>query len=134
MYFYVCTATSHSMVGTSARNIVTVTKPTMVLNLHGMTKAQQKSMVIHEFGHALGLDHEHQRSDFWDVLERKDEQGQFRFIIGKDEMKEGKKKMKGGDGDYWEPACDEVFRDDDCTAPDGTEETDYDSESIMHYW
>ncbi len=121
------TATSHSMVGSDARNKVTdVTKPTMVLNLHSMTKAQQRSMVIHEFGHALGLDHEHQRSDFWDVLEQKDTKGQYRFIIGKDEMKEG-------DDGNCKPACNQVFRD-NRTAPKGTEKSVYDSESIMHYW
>ncbi len=115
------------MVGTDARNIVTdVTKPTMVLNLHSMTKAEQRSMVIHEFGHALGLDHEHQRSDFWDVLEQKDTKGQYRFIIGE-------QRMRSGDGGNCKHACDEVFRD-NRTAPKGTEKTDYDSDSIMHYW
>ena len=43
-------------------------KPTMVLNLTKEYCPNQRSLVIHEFGHALGLDHEHQRSDFWDVL------------------------------------------------------------------
>ncbi len=89
-----------------------------------MTKAQQKSMVIHEFGHALGLDHEHQRSEFWDVLEPKEEP--CRFIIGKE-------RMKSGDGGKCERACDAVFMANH-KAPDGTEETKYDSESIMHYW
>ena len=65
--------TSWSKVGTAANWEPDTKKPTMVLNLFKMEKQEQKSMVIHEFGHALGLDHEHQRSDFWDVLEEKDE-------------------------------------------------------------
>lgn len=50
-------------------------KPTMVLNLSSpfyykrqkivRRDSHKKSVVIHEFGHALGLGHEHQRSDFW---------------------------------------------------------------------
>ena len=43
-------------------------QPTMQLNLRGYPAALQESLVIHEFGHALGLEHEHQRSDFWEVL------------------------------------------------------------------
>jgi len=54
-------------VGTDAEEFVN--QPTMFLNLHGHTANLQKSIVIHEFGHALGLEHEHQRSDFWDNLE-----------------------------------------------------------------
>ncbi len=38
------------------------------LGAAGGYAALQKSLVIHEFGHALGLEHEHQRSDFWEVL------------------------------------------------------------------
>ncbi len=34
-----------------------------------MDERNQKSYVLHEFGHALGLEHEHQRSDFWNLLE-----------------------------------------------------------------
>ncbi len=98
----------------------------MVLNLYGMTKADQRSMVIHEFGHALGLDHEHQRSDFWDVLESKDENNQYRFIIGIDEM-------KSGDGGRCQRACDAVFRA-KLKEPSGKKKSCYDSDSIMHYW
>ncbi len=126
MHVYAETVTSWSKVGTAATWQTDVTKPTMVLNLYGMTKAQQKSMVIHEFGHALGLDHEHQRSKFWDVLEKKDEEGQYQFIITK-------KRMKSGDGGKCACACDAVFRANH-EAPDGTEESEYDSDSIMHYW
>ena len=30
----------------------------------------QTHLVVHEFGHALGLLHEHQRSDFWDHIDK----------------------------------------------------------------
>ena len=51
-----------------AEKIVTQRNPTMMLNLNGLSPQFQRSLVIHEFGHALGLDHEHQRSDFWEVV------------------------------------------------------------------
>ena len=33
-----------------------------------MQDSYKKHLVIHEFGHALGLGHEHQRSDFWENI------------------------------------------------------------------
>ncbi|XP_064387495.1 uncharacterized protein LOC135335838 [Halichondria panicea] len=117
---------SWSKVGTTATWQSDKKKPTMVLNLYGMTKADQRSMVIHEFGHALGLDHEHQRSDFWDVLESKDEDEEYRFIIGK-------RRMKSGNGGRCQRACDAVFRA-KLKEPSGRKESCYDSDSIMHYW
>ncbi|XP_064383859.1 uncharacterized protein LOC135332881 isoform X2 [Halichondria panicea] len=57
-----------SMVGRDAETVTDMSKPTMVLNLLGHSAELQESLVIHEFGHALGLEHEHQRSDFWDVV------------------------------------------------------------------
>ncbi|XP_064387238.1 uncharacterized protein LOC135335603 isoform X4 [Halichondria panicea] len=115
---------SSSKVGRSALDVDT-NEPTMVLNLYRMTKALQRSIVIHEFGHALGLYHEHQRSDFWDVLESKDKDNQYRFIIGIDQM-------KTGDGGNCNPAVDAVFRDDN--APLESQKSSYDPDSIMHYW
>ena len=59
--------------------------PTMMLNLNKKefpSEKEQRSLVIHEFGHALGLEHEHQRSDFWDVMEKH---------INLDRMKEDKR-------------------------------------------
>ena len=43
-------------------------KPTMVLNLRGLSPKQQESVVVNEFRHALGLEHEHDPSDFWEVI------------------------------------------------------------------
>ena len=45
-------------------------KPTMRLCLGSHSPELQKSLVLLEFGRALGLELEHQRSDFWDVLEK----------------------------------------------------------------
>ena len=57
-----------SMVGMDATLITNLEKPTMVLNLHGLGYSARITIVIHMFGHALGLEHEHLRSDFWDTL------------------------------------------------------------------
>ena len=60
---------SWSMVGMDAETLITnLEEPTMVLNLQGLHHNVQKKIVIHEFGHALGLEHEHQHSDFWDTV------------------------------------------------------------------
>ena len=56
------------MVGMDAEKVGNFQKPTMVLSLRGFPPSTQRSLVIHQFGHALGLEHEHQRSDFWDVV------------------------------------------------------------------
>ena len=93
-----------------AEKIVTQDKPTMMLNLKDLTQEFQKSLVIHEFGHALGLDHEHQRSDFWDVLEK---------FFDKSRIPNSQTiRVKKTDDmmDREEASC------------------RYDSESIMHYW
>lgn len=54
-------AGSWSMVGTTCRNITDVTQPTM--NYGWLTKQSSddelRRVVLHEFGHALGLTHEH---------------------------------------------------------------------------
>ncbi len=42
----------------------------MMLNLEIHSAELQEKIVIHEFGHALGLEHEYKRSDFWDVVEK----------------------------------------------------------------
>ena len=90
-----------------AEKIVTQDKPTMMLNLKGLTPEFQKSLVIHEFGHAYGLDHEHQWSDFLDVV------GKF---FDESKLSESQKiRVKKRD--------DMLDR-----------EEAYDRHSIMHYW
>ena len=90
--------------------IVTLREPTMMLNLKGLTQQFQKSLVIHEFGHALGLDHEHQCSDFLDVVEK--------FIDNTKIPRDQKVRVKKND---------EMMDREEASSR-------YDSESIMHYW
>ncbi len=73
------------------------------LNLH---QQMQESLVIHEFGHALGLEHEHQRSTFWNVFDT--------VVEDKDKMPGALAYHKRGN-----------FSDSDRV---------YDPKSIMHYW
>ncbi len=121
---YACTAHKEgcwSMVGTDAIG----KDETMVLNLGEYGEgypheALQKSLVIHEFGHALGLEHEHQRSDFWDVL------GEY---IDDEKMKE-------------DPLVKNIMPQEDGISGFGSqwyrkeikgECSKYDSSSVMHY-
>ena len=82
-----------------------------------------KFLVMHEFGHVLGLRHEHQRSDFWahsiqfiDITKMKTT---IRTTLGQ---------ISDEDFDvYWAKQWSE-----DVALIAG--ETTYDRESIMHYW
>ncbi len=59
-------ASCWSKVGTDAKN-GPGTAATMNLTLKNFPPDYQRYLVIHEFGHVLGLQHEHQRSDFWNI-------------------------------------------------------------------
>ena len=100
----------------------------MCLSLLYMSDKYKMSYVLHEFGHALGLDHEHQRSDFWDILGQKDGPGEddYRFIIGEAQMRNG----AGG----CKKACNQVFSKHSDVPINKKEQSEYDSNSIMHYW
>ena len=107
---------TRSKVGIKAKRVPN-DKPTMWLNLHsgGIDDGFKKHLVVHEFGHALGLGHEHQRSDFWRLLEP---------YLNKVEMK----KRLGVDGDDFEHdwgGCKKFAK---------AKATAYDSDSVMHYW
>ena len=117
------TEISRSRVGNDALKEVK-DKPTMHLNLYGMLESEQRSLVLHEFGHALGLDHEHQRSDFWNKLRK--------FTIGEEKMKSGNNGQcaKAGEEHFKKEYTDEKGQ----ICIPNKEESKYDPKSIMHYW
>ena len=103
--------TTRSEVGTLAETVTDQDKPTMWLYLGGGGSNYQTHLVVHEFGHALGLLHEHQRSDFWDRIEK---------YLKEDTCATMKK-----DADY---KCDVT----DIDSPMVIKEK-YDPQSVMHY-
>ena len=83
--------------------------------------------VIHEFGHVLGLLHEHQRPDFWECISD---------YIDKDKMKRDKR----ADVKNWPESKFETFWATNYVSvskgqmtPTTHVYTEYDPESIMHY-
>ena len=91
----------------------------MWLDLHsgrGMDDHHKKHLVIHEFGHALGLGHEHQRSDFWENIKAYVDVGKMKADLNVSNAK--------FDTDW---GRDNQFK-------RGRRSTPYDSDSVMHYW
>ena len=100
-----------SLVGMEAASLGS--GPTMTLNLSkDASEIFLRRLVIHEFGHALGLEHEHQCSDFWDTVQEFVDQG----------------KVERDDSCFRPPAATEKGE-----CPDGPG-LEYDPQSIMHYW
>jgi hypothetical protein len=84
----------------------------MWLDLGAGDNSHKQHLVIHEFGHALGLGHEHQRPDFWELIGP--------FI--------DKKKVENDTDCSWDWNMDEYLEINKDRA------TRYDSNSVMHYW
>ncbi len=98
-----------SQVGTNAETVPKGSKEenaTMWLNLT-VDDRSKEHLVMHEFGHALGLGHEHQQAYFWNNI------GKF---LRKD-------------------CIAEHFRIEDVKImEDSGPKSQYDPDSIMHYW
>ena len=88
-------------------------EPTMWLDLSKGSDRYKEHLVVHEFGHALGLGHEHQRSDFWKCIAP---------YLDKTEMEKDKEVGAGYINWLKNPEL------------DTDKATDYDSQSVMHYW
>ena len=106
---------SRSFVGMRATS-ASRDQPTMYLQLNANDDQENRGIVIHEFGHALGLGHEHQRSDFWESIKK---------YIDVQKMK-----------DDYHIKSDAFFKRNwgiDNNAELGCYSIEYDPESVMHY-
>ena len=86
----------------------------MYLGLRNGQIKYNQHIVVHEFGHALGLQHEHQRSQFL-----------FQAMLLLD-----KKKIK----DFFSPWPDFDFKENYLAPRTGDTDESYDRKSVMHYW
>ena len=112
------------MVGIEAAQITDLKKPTMQLNLGGHSPELQENLVIHQFGHALGLENEHQRSDFWDTVGRHLDIEQMKmdpFVNPSQTPEDGERMFQQNWGaNMGEQSVNSL--------------SEYDPDSIMHHW
>ena len=87
----------------------------MWLDLSQGPDSYKKHLVIHEFGHALGLYHEHQRSDFWMHIEQYINKSRMKADLGISDSK-------------FEQSYDKLKK------MESAFHTEYDPDSVMHYW
>ena len=119
------------MVGKCAERVTKNSDPTMALDLSKINRqkdAEKRSLVIHEFGHALGLGHEHLRWDFWGkVGEHFDKDSVEAALESKNCNSEDKASSSRGKR--------ATFERDYYDTTDGLSDSSlvYDPDSIMHY-
>ena len=114
------------MVGMEATQVTDMKEPTMVLSLGSHAPEYQKSLVLHQFGHALGLEHEHQRSDFWDVLGDQLDTDQIKM----DPFVNPAQTQEAGE-EVFKKYCGAISRKQSVSR---VQSVKYDPESIMHLW
>ena len=104
---------SYSAIGVDAEGI-DESEPTMTLGLIKGRHDYNTHIVVHEFGHALGMEHEHQRSKFWSIA---------KDFIDEEKMRSDPELADCDiDRDYLEQKL------------PGTGSPRYDPDSVMHYW
>ena len=105
-------AVNWSMVG--SEGIPNSDTPTIELDFRQFSPHLQESIVIYVFGRALGFENEHQREDFWEVVEKHLDTDQMRKDRGEFDFNHTLKKKEIP----WKLSVNYL--------------TEYDPQSIMH--